>query len=142
MLAAAAIVAALAIVQLSGGLGAGGGPTPQQARAVADEASAIQSLRAIHAAQQQHALREGAYAPSLEVLAAKGLLLDPSLAGGRKAGYAFAVREAGAGGYFAVALPEAPGKTGGRAFAVDASGAIRFTSDGSEPHAESALLGQ
>lgn len=112
-----------------------------QQRIAGYEASAIGSLRMILSAQFTYAVEcEGAYAPTLERLAARGLLsaelgADPAL----HLGYRFTLVESGTAqavvvsapgcegaiaGFSATAVPVEPGTTGVRFFRVDESGDI------------------
>jgi hypothetical protein len=118
--AAGGIVAAIAI------------PNLIEARKSANEAAAIGSLRTLVTAQALFQASDmdgdGAmnYAPSLDVLAERGLI-DPVLGGSVKQGYVFTLERGDDGFTFkARAEPMEPGETGQRYFFVDESGVIRF----------------
>jgi prepilin-type N-terminal cleavage/methylation domain-containing protein len=119
-------------------------PNLMRARANANEASAVASLRAICTAQTtyQQTYQRG-YAPSLAALGpgnpptpAAADLIDQVLANQNKSGYIFSYNPIDANGdniveSFSVnADPQVPGSTGTKHFFVDASNVIRFTVGG------------
>jgi len=88
------IVIALIVIVLAMAI-----PSMREAKIHANEASAVQSIRAINQAEVQYQAAYGGYADSLGNLggaepctksAATACLLDQSLAGGVKSGYSFA----------------------------------------------------
>jgi type IV pilus assembly protein PilA len=123
-------------------------PNYLRSRLMANEASAVHSMRAINTAEVSYATSYGlGYAPGLGNLAgatpcaaspATACLIDPFLGAGTKSGYSFkAVPNTGAGtalspfaGVEVTANPLNVGTTGQRSFCSDQSGAIRFDATG------------
>jgi type IV pilus assembly protein PilA len=119
-------------------------PSMKEAKITADEASAVQSIRAINQAEVQYQSTYGGYADSLANLggadpctksATTACLLDQSLAGGVKSGYRFVA----AGGnpaegentsYVVGAAPEAFDRTGRRRFCSTEKNVIRTDPNG------------
>jgi type IV pilus assembly protein PilA len=129
VIAIIAIIAAIAI------------PNLIEARKSSNEASAIQSMRTIHAAQTLFKDRDfdkdniADYAG--EIIALKGLV-DDSLAGkagqgpfapgsGLKSGYWFGIVQNGTDEWGALGIPVSYGRSGDRAFYIDETGVIRFS---------------
>ena len=104
------------------------------ARTAANESSAMDSLKAIHKANEQCFARSGKYADSLASLTAAASL-DGQLGSGTKSGYAFDYWSDGRN-WDVVAEPTTPGVSGKRSFFVDTSGVIR-SSEGSVPTSKS-----
>ena len=138
VIAIIAIVAAIAI------------PGLMRARVAANEGSAIASVRTISSAQATFASScgGGGYAQSLTDLGRAPMgdvpFLPPDLAGGRKAGYDFAVQGTGQSvaaaadtcngaaddtnsAFLAVGNPTTDGDSGVRAFGMDTGGVLRST---------------
>jgi len=114
-------------------------PNLLRSRVAANEASAVGSLRALNTAALAYSQKYGHYPwslenfgppPSGEATEAAADLIDPMLAGGEKSGYVFSYRrsfvEGGGDGYFILARPLHPGRSGRRSFSTDQSGAIRM----------------
>jgi competence protein ComGC len=124
LMAVIAIIAAISI------------PNLIEARKGSNEAAAVGALKAVSTAQESY--REGDldrngvrdYAPSLQALAAAGLI-DAALASGTKQGYQFTLEsnpgQSGQYHWGASAAPRHPGKSGDRFFSVDESGVIQAT---------------
>jgi type IV pilus assembly protein PilA len=107
-------------------------------RLAAGEASALESVRAINAAEITYASRypDRGFTCALGALAengdAAGRLLAPALAGGVKNGYSFFLANCNgipATSYLITAVPAAPNQTGVRNFCSDPTGIIRYTVD-------------
>lgn len=115
-------------------------------KAAMNELSAITSLRAIAAAQLAFRKQQGnenknaGYAPSLAELQKAGLN-DESLASGKKDGFTFRIVRSELQSWSADAIPEVLGVTGARAFFVDESGVIRFTTTGTPNHTSTPVGG-
>jgi len=130
----------LAVILVVGALAA---PKLLRWRLAAGEASAINSVRLINAAEITYASRypDRGFACALAELAGRGAdadpaarLLDPDLAAGVKNGYRFLIARCDgvpATSYLVTALPVAPNQTGVRAFCSDQTGIIRYTPEGS-----------
>lgn len=112
-------------------------PNLLRARASANEASAISSLRTLVSSQSIYHNDdpdfdgEYDYATSLGELESVGLI-DEVLASGEKSGYVFDLDASGSGDnsdWVASARPMGSGESGRRAFFVDQSGVIRFARD-------------
>jgi type IV pilus assembly protein PilA len=120
-------------------------PNMLNLKATANEASAIQSLRAIQEAQVQYqtSYPGNGFAcslPALGGLASSGApsatsaqLLQPDLASGQKSGYTFNItncqkttvnNQDNYNSYEATAVPQSVGKTGHNGFCLDMSGQI------------------
>lgn len=97
-------------------------------RIVANETSAIASLRTIVTAQNQYAATCGGIYGTLTALSSVNPpYIDDVLGGGRKSGYLFTMSLLGNGSNYRIrANPAAFRKTGSRYFFVDDSGMIRF----------------
>ena len=138
------LIELLIVVAIIGIIAAIAVPGLLRARISGNEASAIGSMRAINTAQQNYSQLCNGYSPSLVVLRTAGNYLSPDLTqvvAPNKSGYTItsipgvnpaAVAVAGAPlacagpmtGYYATAIPLAPGSTGIRAFATDEAGTI------------------
>ena len=129
VIAIIAIIAAIAI------------PNLLRSRMVANEGSAIGSMRTITSAEQQYqsaaiepmASGMGAYGDLAELSAPTPPFVDNVLGGGSKQGYDFVVTPDdtdGAPGYVCNADPVEMDRTGARGFFVDESGVIRFAIGG------------
>ena len=120
VIAIIAIIAAVAI------------PNLLRARQSANEASAISSLRTLVSAQamfyQDDREGDGAYdyADSLTELEHADMI-DNVLGTGRKSGYCFILFSHVSSTWHAHAEPALPGETGSRAFYIDETGILRFT---------------
>ncbi len=115
-------------------------PNLMRARANANEASAVASLRAICTAQTTYLQTyQRGYAPSMQALGpgspptpAAADLIDQVLANQNKSGYIFSYNPIDADGDTLVeaftvnADPQVPGSTGTKHFFVDATNVIRF----------------
>lgn len=120
-------------------------PNMLNLKATANEASAVQSLRAIQESEVQYQTTYPAngFACSLGALgglassgapSAQGAqLLQPDLAGGQKSGYTFAItncqkttvnNQDNYNSYEATAVPQSVGKTGHNGYCLDMSGQI------------------
>ncbi|HEY2932324.1 MAG TPA: type II secretion system protein [Acidobacteriota bacterium] len=108
-------------------------PRLLDAKKAANEASAIQSVRAISTAQRLYSSTVGAgkYAPTMNLLSP--MILDTVLGSGSKDGYSFTITADDDRDYTVVALPITLGVTGFRGFYTDATGVIRYSPDGSAP---------
>ena len=121
-------------------------PNLLRARIAANEASAVHSVRQIHAAEVTYYLANPGtgYTCALSDLAgseqsssiAKARLIDDRLASGTKSGYQFVVQncvlsENGEGKYQVVAYPVSRNQSGVRAFCSDETGVIKFDASGS-----------
>jgi type IV pilus assembly protein PilA len=121
-------------------------PNLLRARIAANEASAIHSVRQIHAAEVTYYLANPntGYTCALSDLAGneraasmtKARLIDDRLASGTKSGYQFVVQncvrpDKGEGKYQVVAYPVSRNQTGVRAFCSDETGVIKFDPSGS-----------
>ncbi len=90
---------------------------------LAAELAAIQSMRAISAAEVQYYLQNNKYADSLATLSS-ATLIPSTLASGEKDGYVFTLALT-PGGFAIQAAPKVFGTTGGRTFYSDQDGVIR-----------------
>jgi type IV pilus assembly protein PilA len=119
-------------------------PSMKEAKINADEASAVQSIRAINQAEVQYQAAYGGYADSLANLggaercsrsATTACLLDQSLAGGVKQGYRFAAiggnpADGENTSYVVGAAPEAFDRTGRRRFCSTEKNVMRVDPNG------------
>jgi type IV pilus assembly protein PilA len=119
-------------------------PSMREAKINADEASAVQSIRAINQAEVQYEAGYGGFADSLAKLggadpcsksADTACLLDDSLAGGSKQGYSFtAIGENKSGNdntsFVVGAAPESFDRTGRRRFCSSEKNVIRADPNG------------
>jgi type IV pilus assembly protein PilA len=119
-------------------------PSMREAKINADEASAVQSIRAINQAEVQYEAAYGGFADSLAKLggadpcsksAETACLLDDSLAGGSKQGYSFtAIGENKSGNdntsFVVGAAPESFDRTGRRRFCSSEKNVIRADPNG------------
>ena len=119
-------------------------PSMKEAKINADEASAVQSIRAINQAEVQYQAAYGGYADSLANLgggepcsksATTACLLDQSLAGGAKSGYSFTAlggnpADGANTSYVVGAAPEAFDRTGRRRFCSTEKNVIRTDPNG------------
>jgi type IV pilus assembly protein PilA len=112
-------------------------PSLLSARIVANEASAISTMRTLSTVSQQYKIRFGPYAASLSNLQATGFI-DALVAGGFKAGYNFLYASSGSD-FTCNGNPVSLGATGYRYFYVDSSGVIRFSVTGAATATDSAL---
>jgi prepilin-type N-terminal cleavage/methylation domain-containing protein len=111
-------------------------PNLVESKKVANEGSAIASIRTLTTTQQVYANTVGAgkFADTLAVLQG-AKLLDSVLASGTKDGYIFNMASIDGGSDFTVtAVPQVIGKTGYRGFYSDATAVIRYSLDGSAPN--------
>lgn len=118
-------------------------PNLLRARIAANEASAVASIRSLNASEIGFARAhpETGFTCRLDDLVGSGGeygWMDPSLAGGKKHGYVFALQNCASdttGGpnskYQISGYPEQHNQTGGRAFCSDESAVIRFDANGS-----------
>jgi len=119
-------------------------PNLVRAKISANEAAAIQSLRALVSAQDifRNTQGLGRYGTLAELRDAVPPCVDPALGSGICSGYT--VSDTGVPGsdtWAAVAVPNSAGFTGNRGFYVDQSGLIRYTNDGSPPDTSSPEIG-
>ena len=119
-------------------------PSMKEAKINADEASAVQSIRAINQAEVQYQVAYGGFADRLANLggaepcsksATTACLLDQSLAGGVKQGYHFAAVGANPAdgentSYVVGAAPDAFDRTGRRRFCSTEKNVIRADPNG------------
>jgi type IV pilus assembly protein PilA len=119
-------------------------PSMREAKINADEASAVQSIRAINQAEVQYESAYGGFADSLAKLggadpcsksADTACLLDDSLAAGSKSGYSFtAIGENKSGNdntsFVVGAAPESFDRTGRRRFCSSEKNVIRADPNG------------
>ena len=112
-----AIIAAIAISSLVG------------ARIVANEGSAIGSLRTLTSVNEQYRARFGTYSSSLSALNALKYI-DNVLGSGSKSGYDFVNYSSNGVAWSVQANPTMPGRTGHRYFLMDEAGVIRFSTGG------------
>ena len=117
-------------------------PQYLKSRMMANESSAVSSIRALCTANVLYERNyQNGYAPTLPALgpppgvgppsAASADVLDPLVAGGIKSGYQFTYAQTGGGsGFVAHANPISPAQTGNRFFYVDQSMVIRFETVG------------
>jgi prepilin-type N-terminal cleavage/methylation domain-containing protein len=128
-----AIIAAIAI------------PNLLRSRIAANEAAAIGGLRTLSSAEENYRNNGGTnlYGTLAELTGATPPYIDSALGSGISRGYTVAiVGTPDANSYAATAVPNAVGTTGNRGFFVDASGVIRFTTDGSAPDASDPSLNE
>lgn len=110
-------------------------PSLLRSKTIANEASAIASLKTLVVAEEQFRATAPAppqgppvYGTLSELSAASPPYIDGVLGRGRKAGYQFALRLTRNGRAFeAIAVPVQPARTGNRTFFVDDSGVIRMS---------------
>lgn len=133
VIAIIAIIAAIAI------------PNLLRARASANEASAISSLRTLVSSQAmfyQGDIENDTdydYATSLEELSTTGLI-DNTLGSGTKSGYVFNLTSATpTAGWSCTASPLNQGSTGTRGFFVNEAGVIRFSASGTATSTDPAI---
>ena len=137
------LIELLIVVAIIGIIAAIAVPNLLQSKAAANEASAIASVRNVITAEITYFSTTGAgtYGDLDKLMTAK--MIDDVLGTGAKDGYAFAVAGDGSTEDFQVtATPTTPGKTGYRGFFGDATGVIRYSTDGSAPSAASPALGK
>lgn len=128
-----AIIAAIAI------------PNLLRSRIAANEAAAIGALRTLSSAEENYRNNGGTnlYGTLAELTGATPPYIDSALGSGISRGYTVALVGApDANSYGATAVPNAVGTTGNRGFFIDASGVIRFTTDGSAPDASDPSLNE
>ena len=138
------LIELLIVVAIIGIIAAIAVPNLLQSKAAANEASAIASVRNMVTAEITYFSTTGGgkYGDLDKLKTAK--LIDEVLGSGEKDGYIFAI-PAGDGAtddFNVTAVPVTVGKTGYRGFFGDATGVIRYTSDGSTPSATSPALGK
>ena len=122
-----AIIAAIAI------------PSLLAARISGNEASAISSLRTLTTVQEQYRTRFGDYAAALTDLSTAGYI-DGVLGAGAKSGYTFQNMAATNNTLWSIeAVPTTAGTTGERAFFVDQTGVIRFSTGAAASAADPAI---
>lgn len=97
-------------------------------RMIANETSAIGSLKAIASAESQYATANGGvYGNLTELSATTPPYLETTVGRGRKSGYSFVLTLAsGRESYHILANPTSPGKTGSRYFYIADDGIVRF----------------
>jgi len=121
------LIELLIVVAIIGIIAAIAIPNLLASRRAANESSAIGSVRTIGTAQATYLTTIGSnsnYAASLTVLGpATAGLIDSTLAGGTKTGYAFV--STGSGGAFSTTAAPSSSSTGTRSFFSDESGVIR-----------------
>ena len=121
-------------------------PNLLRSRMAANESSAVGSIRTVNTAELTYQLTYPAqgFACTLPTLGPpppmmppnqlRADLIDKTLAAGQKSGYSIQLQACGPNppnvAYQATATPLALGTSGQRAFCSDASGVIRFSSDG------------
>jgi type II secretory pathway pseudopilin PulG len=133
-----AIICVLAILAI---------PMLLNARIAANDASAVESMRAINAAQFAYAntYPDAGFSPTLSNLGpgsgpvseANAALLDnllgcPAGTGCVKSGYQFYVNGGGSS-FVSYTVPATAGRTGIRSFYSDQTGVIRYNNDGATP---------
>lgn len=114
-----AVLVSLAIIAIPGFL---------RARVIANESSAIGSLRTISTACESYRSMQNpsTYPPDLATLGTENPpYIDPTLASTQKQGYNFTYALVNANQYTCTATPITPNITGVRTFFVDESGVIR-----------------
>lgn len=134
VVAVIAVIAAIAI------------PNLIQSRVRANEATAIENLRVISAAQFSYNASKAAFGGFAELTSevdGTGTgFLDPSWHDGVvKTGYAYTMPAAGPGAFECYADPVQPGSSGVRFFRVDASGIVRYSHTGRPDEAAPAIGG-
>ena len=134
------LIEVLVVIVIIGIIAAVTLPTLVRQKAAANEASAINSVRILITAQTTYyGGVGGSQFGSMASLTSAGLI-DGVVGSGTKAHYIFTVTPSGSLNFTIVAIPEAPGTTGIRGFFGDATGVIRYTTDGSAPNASSPPL--
>ncbi len=125
------ILVTLAVIAIPGYL---------RARVIANESSAIASLRTVSTgcesfrATNTNAAGQPAYPPDLATLSTENPpYIDPTLGGGTKQGYNFNYALVSANQYTCTAVPVTVNITGVRTFFVDESGVIRVTDAAGAP---------
>jgi len=103
-------------------------PLYTRSKMVANEASAISSLRTIFTSQSIYCRTKGEYGDLPGLTAAK--TIDAALGTGVKTGYKYEVTVDSSQTWHAEAVPEVKGTTGERSYYVDESGLIRGTDTG------------
>jgi len=127
-----AIIALLAAIAI---------PNLLRARLNANEATAIAALKTVVSAAVSYRSVNASYPSALTSMSgATPPYIDAVLGSGSKNGYTFAVVSGDANAFSATAVPATIGTTGSRGFFVDASGVIRFSTDGSAPNSASSVL--
>ncbi len=133
-------------------------PNMLRARMKANESAAVANMRTINTAESMYASTypDVGYAGRLADLGSHGstcesrsetnacLLMDDSLTGGLKSGYAFDLMSDGqkpAQGYTLTARPVVTGTTGRCAFTSDQSGVISIDVPGADGHTRFAMAG-
>lgn len=92
-----------------------------EARRQANEASAVGTMKAIVAQEQNYHSSAGTYGSLASLL--NNHMIDSDIAGAGKSGYIFAVNNPTSGGYFATATPQSA-LSGGSQFYTDESSLI------------------
>ena len=150
------LIELLIVVAIIGILAALGAPFLMAAKASANEASAIGSLRAINNAEANYSstCARGAYSVNIPALVARDYL-SPDMGFNPKSGYNFSL-VGGLGSaagpndctgaatrstYYASGLPLSPGTTGHRAFATNQGGTIWQDTSGVLPAEPFAMAG-
>lgn len=126
LLVVVSVIAVLAVIAV---------PNLVESKKAANEASAIAQMRAWSSAQEIYRQRHGRYANSHDELLAEHLVANLR----DTHGYGFELNGS-TDFWWGVAIPEAPGRTGSRAFYIDSTGVLRWSRDGS-PNASSSPLG-
>jgi len=122
-----AILVSLAVIAIPGFL---------RARVIANEASAVASMRTISTGCESYRSMQSppTYPPNLVTLSTENPpYIDPTLAGGQKQGYNFNYNLVNPSQYTCTATPITPNITGVRIFFVDESGVIRVNDAAGAP---------
>ncbi len=128
-----AIIAAIAI------------PNLLRSRIAANESAAIGALRTLSSAQENYRNNSGTnvYGTLAALSGATPPYIDSALGAGTCRGYTVAIVGApDADSWAATAVPNSIGSSGNRGFFIDASGVIRFTTDGTAPDATDPSLNE
>lgn len=111
-----------------------------ESKMAANEASAIGSVRNMFSGEIVYGSTEGSgqFGTLAQLQAAE--IIDANLGSGSKDGYTFNLVPNGAINFTVTAVPNSFGLTGRRGFYTDATGVIRFTTDGTPPDSSSPPL--
>lgn len=142
------LIELMIVVAIVGIIAAVAVPNLLESRKASNESSAIQSLRAVHAAQtifrDRDTDQDGQHAYAFELPRLRGLI-DGQLAGpvaggpfdsgtGMRSGYFFGMVEGGGADEFgALAIPVTNGRSGDRSYFIDETGVIRFGPGDADP---------